>query len=137
MDSNIYTIDYSKNFPDYLLWLFTLPISQYLSVLPILLVAIFSFLGALSILFLYIRIKKAITESYTYLEIRPTDKTLKSPLSTNELYTLFHSLGKQNSFIERLIGFKRKLTFELVSTKQLLREVPIQRSLAQLANLFF
>jgi hypothetical protein len=119
MDSNIGAIDYSKNFPDYLSWLFTAPISQYLFVLPILMGTIFCFLGAIFVFLLYIRIKKAITERYTYLEVRPTDRTLKSPLSTNELYTLFHSLGKQNSVIERIIGFKRKLTFELVSTKQL------------------
>ena len=119
MDSNIGAIDYSKIFPDYLSWLFTTPISQYFSVLLLLVITILCFLGAIFVFLLYIRIKKAITEKYTYLEIRPTDKTLKSPLSTNELYTLLHSLGKQNSFIERLTGFKRKLTFELVSTKQL------------------
>jgi len=118
--NNLTTIDISKSFPSYLSWIFTgstFPhiISSIAILLPVAIVLLF----ALSIILFYLRIKKAIADSYVYLEVKPTDKTLKSPLSTNQLFTLLHSLTKQCSPFEKLIGFKRNISLELVSTKQL------------------
>jgi len=118
LDSNVTTIDISKAFPSYLSWLFTSPDNQYFSSLPLLLILSIFLLIIVVLLLLYIRLKKTITEIYIYLEVRPTDKTLKTPLSTSQLFTVLHSLEIPRSFPERFIKAKKTISYELVSTKE-------------------
>lgn len=118
--NNFTTIDFSKAFPSYLSWLFTSSVfPQVVSIVTIILAITIVLLILLSIIFFFLRLRKTVKDSIVYLEVRPTDKTLKSPLSTNQLFTLLHSLGRKQSSFEKLIGYKRSISLELVSTKQL------------------
>lgn len=65
-----------------------------------------------------ISIKYRLFEKYTFLQIKPSDRTLKSPLSTKQLFTVLHSLEKPKSIIERLFKIKKTISYELVSTKE-------------------
>jgi len=65
-----------------------------------------------------ISIKYRLFEKYTFLEIKPSDRTLKSPLSTKQLFTVLHSLEKPKSILERIFKIKKTISYELVSTKE-------------------
>ncbi len=109
----------TKVFPSYMTpfitYLFT-PDSLTILLISVLVIAFLFIL--LSVFLYFFRLQKTLKETYVYLEVKPTDKTLKSPLSTNQLFVLLHSLGKQNSAFERLINLKRNISLELVSTKE-------------------
>jgi hypothetical protein len=114
------TIDISKAFPSYLSWLFVgSNFTRSSSVLVVSIIVFVVLAVAVTILLFFLRLKKTINEAYVYLEVRPTDVTLKSALSTNQLFTLLHSLGKRQSWFEKIIGLKRNISFELVSTKHM------------------
>lgn len=113
------TIDTTNILPDYMTWLInnrntlaivtlTLPFIVWLAAL----------LFIVYIALYLIRLKKVVTDEFVYLEVKPTDKTLKSPLSTDQLLTVLHSIVRKQSLWEKLIHFKRNISFELVSTKQ-------------------
>ncbi len=100
-----------SHLPSYLYWLVDLVNS------PHFWINLFAGLsiGSLIILvvFIYLQYRKVlnfIKGSYIYLEIKPTDNTLKSPLSTNQLFTALHSL-------ENYDNSGSTISFELVSTK--------------------
>ena len=57
-----------------------------------------------------ISIKYRLFEKYTFLQIKPSDITLKSPLSTRQLFTVLHSLEKPKSIIERLFKIKKTIS---------------------------
>jgi hypothetical protein len=90
-------INLSDAFPPYLSFLFNI----HLSLQPVTILVIMFILGILItglLLYLkYLDIKKSLREPYTFLEVKPTDRTLKSPLSTHQLFTVLHSLGKESS----------------------------------------
>lgn len=65
-----------------------------------------------------VSLKYRLIAKYSYLQIKPSDKTLKTPLSTNQLFVVFHSLIKPKSLLEKLFGIKQSISFELVSTKE-------------------
>lgn len=87
-----------------------------------LLVSLFVFASiSLLIYFLVLKIilvRKYLTQKYIFLEIRPTDRTLKTSLSTTQLFNILHSLEKPYTWFERFIKFKKNISYELVSTKQ-------------------
>lgn len=91
---------------------------HFADVLPVILILLVICFIAFSICLWVIRLRRMLQISYIFLEIKPTSRTLKSPLSTNQLFTVLHSLGKQTSFLDGLLGVKRTLSCELVSTKQ-------------------
>lgn len=109
------SINLSSAFPDYLTWLYPSSITSNL-ILSIIISIIF-FFGVIFIFLYLLRLKKFSTTRYTFLELQPIEKTLKSPLATDELYTLLHSLNKESSLLNRLIGIKRTNSLELISTK--------------------
>lgn len=115
LGSFITNIDVSQAFPDYLSWLF-LPFPPNESFFLIV-IRICYFIGLILFSLYLLRIKRIFTARHTFLELLPTDKTIKTPLATDELYTLLHSLNKQSSFLNRIIKHKRNISFELVSTK--------------------
>lgn len=116
LGSFITDIDISQAFPDYLSWVFKTD-SLGVNYTTILFVVGFA-VALLFVVFILLRLKRLVSESFTFLEILPTDSTLKSPLATDELFTLIHSLNKRNTALNRLLGIKRNISFELVSTKQ-------------------
>lgn len=65
------------------------------------------------VLFSFFRsIRKKIKVEYVFLEVKSTDRTLKTPFSTSQLFTTLHSLIGQKS------SNKRSISFELVSTRE-------------------
>lgn len=118
LDRNIQPIELSQAFPNYISWLFGVPLNHLIP--RFLIVAIFVLVALLLgyIVILLIRFWKTISEKQVFLELKPTDNSLKTPLSTNELYTIIHSFGKHRTFFEKLIGYKLVLSFELVSSKE-------------------
>lgn len=104
------SINASDVFPSYLNPLFNIGISpQFIIGLIFIGIAIFVYLK-------YLSIKKSLGIRYNFLEIKPTDRTLKSPLSTNQLFSVLHSLERPD--FSWFINSKRTISFELVSTKE-------------------
>ncbi len=100
----------SDAFPPYITPLFNIGISpQFIIGLLLIGIAIFAYLK-------YLSVKKSLEIKYNFLEIKPTDRTLKSPLSTNQLFTVLHSLERPD--FSWFIKPKRTISFELVSTKE-------------------
>lgn len=64
-----------------------------------------------------IRLRLSINEEKIYLEVKPIYKTIQSPLSTKQLFTIIHSIGQQSSFLEKILGVKNSISCELVSTR--------------------
>lgn len=57
------------------------------------------------------------TTPKVYLELTFPSDTSKSAFATEQLYTLLHTLARQKSFKERLLGYKKIYSLEIVSTK--------------------
>lgn len=58
-------------------------------------------------------------EKKTFLELTFPSDTSKSAYATQQLYALLHTLAKQKTFSERLLGQKKIFGLEIVSTKDL------------------
>ncbi len=69
------------------------------------------------VIFKTFQLIKSLQIRYVFLEVKPTDRALKSALSTTQLFTVLHSLEKPKGFIDRLLGIKPTISYELVSTK--------------------
>lgn len=113
------TVDLKNALPSYLTPFLPSDYSvDFINSLPVVLILLVVGMVGISICLWTIRLRKTLRVAYTFLEIKPTDRTLKSPLSTNQLFTALHSLVKQTSFLDRLLGVKRSISCELVSTKK-------------------
>ncbi|QQG40553.1 MAG: ATP-binding protein [Candidatus Levyibacteriota bacterium] len=106
--------NFSEAFPSYLK-----PLSQlHLSVVAIIGISIgiaISFVVGWLYL-IYLKLRNAHNQKYTLLEIKPTNKTLKSPLSTTQLYTVLHSLVEGESGF--LYTTHKSISLEIASTKE-------------------
>ncbi len=72
----------------------------------------------ISILILRIRFFLAhLKTELVFLEIIPSDNTLLSQFSTEQLFTTLHKVTEPASWIDRTIGNKRPMSFELMSRK--------------------
>lgn len=100
--------------PSYFDPLFKIPLIPFLILLTIFIVLI---LPTVFVLLWSARLKQTIKDNRKYLEVRPIYKTLQSPLSTKQLFTIIHSIGQQTSFLEKLLGVKHSISCELVSTR--------------------
>ncbi len=104
-----HSLDLHQVIPSYLWPLLSLHYS-----IPVIILGIFlacSLIVALLIYFWYRGIQKFWKEEYTFLAVTPTERTLKSPHATNQLFTTLHSLLNQGSL-------KRSISLELVSSKE-------------------
>jgi GTPase SAR1 family protein len=63
-------------------------------------------------------LRKLIKQRFVFLEIRPTDRTLKTTVSTSQLFIILHSLEKPHTWYEKFIGFKKQISYEIVSSKE-------------------
>ena len=61
---------------------------------------------------------KTYKQQYKLLEVKPTDKNLKKTISTKQLFTILHSIERPNTWYEKLIGFKKPISYELLSNKK-------------------
>ena len=64
-----------------------------------------------------IAIRMYLRQKYIFLEIKPTDRTLKTPFSTSQLFTILHSLQKPRTFLDKFLGMRKSISYELVSNK--------------------
>lgn len=108
-------INFSEAFPSYLkpLFYFNFSFSAVIGIL-----VGFVITGFILWLYLeYLRLQKERSVKYVYLEVKPTDRTLKTPLSTTQLFASLHSLITPDSS-GILFTTKKSISFELVSTKE-------------------
>ncbi len=76
----------------------------------------------LSVLFLIILrkilfIRHSLNEESVLLELTPPAITEKSAYTTDQLFSIIHSIGNQMSFRDRLLGYKARFSLEIVSTQ--------------------
>jgi len=76
-------------------------------------VALFSFYILLQIK----RYRRLLNTTYTYLEVKPTDRTLKTSLTNTKLFEILHSLEKPRSWWDKFLGYRNPISYELVSSK--------------------
>ena len=57
-------------------------------------------------------------QRYTFLEVKPSYKSLKSAFSTEQLFSILHTIQRPTSLTDRILGIKRTMSFEIVSTKE-------------------
>lgn len=109
---------YKNEFPDYLSPLFSLHLTKEQLIHFLIQLVIFLPIGYIlaKVYFWYQRLQKRTQVDYVFLEIVPTDRTLKSPLSTNQLFTMLHSLEDHAN--DGFLKVKRSMSLELVSTKE-------------------
>lgn len=62
-------------------------------------------------------IKNSLKEQSMILELTPPSFTEKKSYTTDQLFSIIHSLGTQRSFIDKLLGYKTRLSLEIVSTQ--------------------
>jgi len=61
--------------------------------------------------------KKSLQEQSVLLELTPPSFTEKLSYTTDQLFAIIHSLGDQQSFIDKLLGYKTRFSLEIISTK--------------------
>lgn len=90
---------------------------------PIIEIAITTFITILSVIFLILLIRKilsikqSLTEPSILIELTPPASTEKTAYTTQQLFSVIHTLGKQLTFIEKIQGKKNLFSFEIVSTQ--------------------
>ncbi len=114
-----HSVSIKDTFPAYLQFIFDLKIPH----VSLLTIAILLGLGiivivALWLLSVYLRIKKELKQKYVLLEIQPPSISLQSAFSTKELFSILHSLDHNVSFLDRKIGVRKPLSYEIASSKE-------------------
>src|SRR3989344_4323417 len=62
-------------------------------------------------------IKRSLNEQSMLLELTPPSFTEQESYTTDQLFSIIHSLGSQQSFIDKLLGKKTRFSLEIVSTQ--------------------
>lgn len=87
--------------------------TSYIPVIGIFLLILAVLFVVRKILAMYLGLK----QSFTFLEVKPPQETLKSSYTTEQLFNLLHGLARQQTWLHRLIGLQKSYAFEIVSTK--------------------
>lgn len=66
----------------------------------------------------FLNFRKLLNEEQVFLELTPPAFTDKSAYTTQQLFSVLHSIGRQLSFLDRLLGRKALFSFEIVSTRK-------------------
>lgn len=109
------TIKFKDILPDYIMVLFA-----FIGSIGFIKVVIFS-VGAYvlyRIIAKLLAIRITSKQRYTFLEVKPSYKSLKSAFSTEQLFTILHTIQRPTSLTDRILGIKRTMSFEIVSTKE-------------------
>jgi hypothetical protein len=101
-----------------------------LSFLPLFILIVLVILSVYILRFVF-RLKKSIKETSVILEITPPSHTEKTAYTTTQLFSTFHGLINEQTMLDKLLGKKERLSFEIVSSKNegiryLLRTTPNQ-----------
>ncbi len=81
------------------------------------------FIGSLIIIILlylirkFLIIKAYLQEKTVFLELTPPASTEKTAYTTQQLFSVIHSLGIQKTFMDKLLGKKILFSFEIVSSQ--------------------
>ncbi|MCC7570328.1 type IV secretion system DNA-binding domain-containing protein [Candidatus Micrarchaeota archaeon] len=80
-------------------------------------------LASLSIILVYFLTKlffeiRYLKQSPVFLEVKPLSKTEQSSYSTQQLFNLIHSITQQRTIFEKLLGLEKRISLEIVSTKE-------------------
>ncbi len=67
---------------------------------------------------IYLGLKRQLRQKYITLEIKPPSISLQSAFSTKQLFTILHSINHKYTFLEKLMSVKKRISYELVSTKE-------------------
>ncbi|MBI2600007.1 hypothetical protein HYW43_03765, partial [Candidatus Daviesbacteria bacterium] len=65
----------------------------------------------------FFQLKKALNEQSILLELTPPSFTEKESYTTDQLFSIIHSLGNQRSVKDKLLGIQSKFSLEIVSSK--------------------
>lgn len=65
-----------------------------------------------------LQVRHSLKKSFTLLELKPPKTTNQNPYTTQQLFSLIHSLLKQRNGYEKFIGFQPTYGLEIVSTKE-------------------
>ena len=65
----------------------------------------------------FFSIKSLLNEQSMLLELTPPSFTEQESYTTDQLFSIIHAIGNQQSFKERLLGFNTRFSLEIVSTK--------------------
>lgn len=79
--------------------------------------AVLFLVTTLYFLFKLLLTQRILRSSYQLLEIKPLRETEQSALATQQLFSLFHSIGQHRTWLMRLFSVCHTLSFEIVSTK--------------------
>lgn len=75
-------------------------------------------LGLLWILRVALTIKRSLQEPSVILELTPPANAEKTALTTKQLFKTIYDLTRQRTVKERILGYKKSFSFEIVSTKK-------------------
>jgi len=84
------------------------------------------YIGIGSIFFLFLlgfivrkllSLRRSLKETSVLLELTPPAITEKSAYTTDQLFSIIHSIGSQMSFKDRLFGYQPRFSLEIVSTQ--------------------
>ncbi|HSW96230.1 MAG TPA: DUF87 domain-containing protein, partial [Candidatus Saccharimonadales bacterium] len=77
---------------------------------------------ALTIIFLILRkmwnLKESLQQKSIFLELTPPAFTDKTAYTTQQLFSVLHNISSQKTFLDKILGRKIVLSFEIVSTKE-------------------
>jgi len=62
-------------------------------------------------------LRRSLKETSVLLELTPPAITEKSAYTTDQLFSIIHSIGNQMSFKDRLLGYQARFSLEIVSTQ--------------------
>jgi hypothetical protein len=82
-----------------------------------------------------IALKRSLNEQSILLELTPPSSTEKTAYTTQQLFSVIHSLGKQKSLFDKLFGKKTVFACEIISTQNLGIKYLIRSAPEQTANL--
>lgn len=91
--------------------------------------------GLLFLIRRVLSLRKTLKEQSVLLELTPPASTEKTAYTTQQLFSVIHNLGKQRSFLDRLIGKKILFACEIVSTQNQGIRYLIRTSPEQVNNL--
>lgn len=112
-------INLNNVLPSYLVLLFSIQLSpNSISTIVLLLVVCAITFFVLYVYLRYLSFKKQLAQESVLLEIIPPSISLQSAFSTKQFFSILHSLDHEVSFIEKLLGIKKRISYEIVSSRE-------------------
>ena len=65
----------------------------------------------------FLLIKRLGHEKPVFLELTPPSKTEQDSVTTEKFFSLVHALTNKRTFVDRVLGYKIRISLEIVSTQ--------------------